>query len=164
MITIRTVVWVARMVGGVVALLGWLFLLATSNTVIWLTHVAGVGPALLRWLLLLATNNIFILTHMVLGVAFALSLLVLGLLQMLTSHLRLLGVMSIAYTLILTALGFTQTGLLEGPMHWLIQVAHVVIGFGGLALVQVISVRDARLRKLHITVSLPRETMPRAIQ
>jgi hypothetical protein len=61
--------------------------------------------------------------------------------------MRLLGATGIVYTLILTALGFTQTGLLVGPMHWLIQTAHVVIGFGALALVQVISVRDARLRR-----------------
>src|SRR5438067_2761679 len=52
--------------------------------------------------------------------------------------MRLLGATGIVYTLILTALGFTQTSLLEGPMHWLIQTAHVLIGFGALALVQVI--------------------------
>jgi hypothetical protein len=84
---------------------------------------------------------------MVLGTTFALSLLALSLIQLLTGRMRLLGATGIVYTLILTALGFTQTGLLGGPMHWLIQTAHVVIGFGALALVQVISVRDARLRR-----------------
>ena len=68
--------------------------------------------------------------------------------------MRLLGASGIVYTLILTALGLTQTSLLVGPMHWLIQTAHVVIGFGALVLVQVISVRDARLRRSAVTVPM----------
>jgi hypothetical protein len=117
-------------------------------------------------LLLIATNNVFILTHMVVGVAFALALLALGLIQLLSGRMRLLGVTGIAYTLILTALGFTQTSLLEGSMHWLIQTAHVVLGLGALVLVQWISIRDARLRKVHATTPLPQqqETMSRAIR
>ena len=98
MFTVRLVIWIARVAGGVAALLGWLFLLATSSIAIWIAHVAVVGPALLGWLLLLATNNVFILTHMVVGVAFAFSLLVLGLLQLLTGRMRLLGATSIAYS------------------------------------------------------------------
>ncbi len=98
------------------------------------------------------------------GIIFALLLLSLSLIQLLTGRMRLLGASGIVYTLILTALGFTQTGLLEGPMHWLIQTAHVVIGFGALALVQVISVRDARLRRSAATVPVPRATVPRAVR
>src|SRR5260370_17789775 len=96
------------------------------------------------------------------GIIFALLLLALSLIQLLTGRMRLLGASGIVYTLILTAFAFTQTGLLEGPMHWLIQTAHVVIGFGALALVQVISVRDARLRRSAATVPVPRATVPRA--
>jgi hypothetical protein len=75
-----------------------------------------------------------------------------------------IGASGIVYTLILTALGFTQTDLLVGPMHWLIQTAHVVIGFGALVLVQVISVRDARLRRSAVTVPVARVTAPRAVR
>jgi hypothetical protein len=75
-----------------------------------------------------------------------------------------IGASGIVYTLILTALGFTQTDLLVGPMHWLIQTAHVVIGFGALVLVQVISVRDARLRRSAAIVPVPRATAPRAVR
>ncbi len=98
------------------------------------------------------------------GIIFALLLLSLSLIQLLTGRMRLLGASGIVYTLMLTALGFTQTSLLEGPMHWLIQTAHVVIGFGALALVQVISVRDARLRRSAATVPVPRATVPRAVR
>jgi hypothetical protein len=160
----RITIWIARVTGGVAALLGWLFLLATTSIVVWIAHVAGVGPALQEWLLSLAANNAFILTHMVVGVTFALSLLALSLIQLLSGRMRLLGATGIVYMLILTVLGFAQTGLLKGPMHWLIQTVHVVIGFGGIALVQVISVRDARLRRVHTTVPPTQETIPEVVR
>jgi len=162
-ITIRLTILAARVLGTITAILGWLFLLATSNTTIWIAHMlGGGGPQLLGWLSLLVTDSSFILTHMVLGIAFALLLLALSLIQLLTGRMRWLGATGIVYTLILTALGFMQTSLLIGPMHWLIQTAHVLIGFGALVLVQVISVRDARLRRSAATVPVPRAMLPRA--
>jgi hypothetical protein len=163
MSAIRLTIWIARVLGAVTAILGWLFLLADS-TITWIAHVPGVGAQIQGWLHWIATSTGFIFTHMVLGIAFALLLLVLSLMQLLTGRMRLLGASGIVYTLILTALGFTQTGLLVGPMHWLIQTAHVVIGFGGLMLVQVISVRDARLRRSAATVAVPRATALRAVR
>jgi hypothetical protein len=162
-ITMRITIWTTRVLGALTALLGWLFLLANSSTTIWIARMlGGVGTQLLGWLFLLANSISFIFTHMVLGITFALLLLALSLIQLLTGRMRLLGASGIVYTLILTALGFTQTGLLVGPTHWLIQTAHVVIGFGALVLVQVISVRDARLRRNAATVPVPRATAPRA--
>jgi hypothetical protein len=164
-ITIRLTIWSARVLGTVTAILGWLFLLATSSMTIWIAHMlGGLTTQLLGWLLVLTTSSNFILTHMVLGITFALLLLALSLIQLLSGRMRWLGVSGIVYTLILTVLGFTQTSLLIGPMHWLIQTAHVVIGFGALALVQVISVRDARIRRSAANISVPRAMVPRAVQ
>ena len=160
---IRLTIWIARVFGVVTAILGWLFLLADSN-ITWIAHVPGVGAQLQGWLYWIANSTGFIFTHMVLGITFALLLLALSLIQLLTGRMRLLGASGIVCTLILTALGFTQTGLLVGPMHWLIQTAHVVIGFGALVLVQVISLRDARLRRSAATAPVPRATAPRAVR
>ena len=151
------------MLGIVTAILGWLFLLADSN-ITWIAHVPAIGTQLQGWLHWIANSTGFIFTHMVLGIAFALLLLILSLIQLLSGRMRLLGASGIVYTVILTALGFTQTGLLVGPMHWLIQTAHVVIGFGALVLVQVIGIRDARLRRSTATVPVPRASVPRAVQ
>ncbi len=161
---IRLTIWSARVLGAVTALLGWLFLLADSNFATWIARMPGVVTQLLEGLDWIAQSTGFIFTHMVLGITFALLLLALSLVQLLTGRMRVLGASGIVYTLILTILGFTQTGLLVGPMHWLIQTAHVVIGFGGIALVQVISVRDARLGKVRTTVPRPRETVSGAIR
>ena len=163
MSALRLTIWSARVLGIATAILGWLFLLADSN-VTWIAHVPGIGTQLQGWLNWIANSTGFISTHMVLGIAFAVLLLALSLIQLLTGRMRLLGASGIVYTLILTALGFTQTGLLVGPMHWLIQTAHVVIGFGALVLVQVISVRDARLRRSAAIVPVPRVTAPRAVR
>ena len=160
---IRLTIWIARVFGVVTAILGWLFLLADSN-ITWIAHVPGVGTQLLGWLHWIANSTSFIFTHMVLGITFALLLLALSLIQLLSGRMRLLGASGIVYTAILMAMGFTQTGLLVGPMHWLIQTAHVVIGFGALVLVQVISVRDARLRRSAAIVPVPRAAAPRAVQ
>lgn len=164
MSAIRLTIWLARVLGAVTAILGWLFLLANSNMATWLVRVPEVGTQFLVWLSSITNSTNFIFTHMVLGITFALLLLALSLVQLLSGRMRLLGASGIVYTLILTALGFTQASLLVGSMHWLIQTAHVVIGFGALALVQVISVRDARLRKNAVSVPVPRATALRAVR
>lgn len=163
MSAIRLTIWSARLLGVATAILGWLFLLADSN-ITWIAHVPAIGTQLQGWLSWIANSTSFIFTHMVLGITFALLFLALSLIQLLTGRMRLLGASGIIYTLILTALGFTQTSLLVGPMHWLIQTAHVVIGFGALVLVQLIGVRDARLRRSAATVPIPRATAPRAVR
>jgi hypothetical protein len=163
MSAIRLTIWSARVLGIATAILGWLFLLAESN-ITWIARVPAIGTQLQGWLYWIANSTGFIFTHMVLGIAFALLLLALSLIELLTGRMRLLGASGIVYTLILTFLGFTQTGLLVGPMHWLIQTAHVVIGFGALVLVQVIGVRDARLRRSAASVPVSRATAPRAVR
>ena len=161
---LRLTIWSARVLGIASAMLGWLFFLADSSIATWIARVPGVGAQLQAGLSWIATRDSFIFTHMVLGISFALLLLALSLIQLLTGRMRLLGASGIVYTLILTALGFTQTSLLVGPMHWLIQTAHVVIGFGALVLVQVISARDARLRRSAAPVPVPRATALRAVR
>ena len=163
MSAIRLTIWSARLLGVATAILGWLFLLADSN-ITWIAHVPAIGTQLQGWLNWIANSTGFIFTHMVLGIAFALLLLALSLIQLLTGRMRLLGASGVVYTLILTALGFTQTSLLVGPMHWLIQTAHVVIGFGALVLVQVIGVRDAPLRRSAAIVPVPRASASQAVR
>ena len=164
MSALRLTIWSARVLGIATAILGWLFLLAGSSIATWIARVPAIGMQLQGWLSWIANSTGFIFTHMLLGIAFALLLLALSLIELLTGRMRLLGASGIVYTLILTVLGFTQTGLLVGPMHWLIQTAHVVIGFGAFVLVQVIGVRDARLRRSAATVPVPRATAPRAVR
>src|SRR5215468_10729811 len=86
-ITLRLTIWTVRVLGAVTALLGWLFLLATSSISIWIAHMLGeLGTQFLGWLLFFATSSSFTLTHMVLGITFAILLLALSLIQLLTGR------------------------------------------------------------------------------
>jgi hypothetical protein len=48
---------------------------------------------------------------------------------------------------ILPVFGLTQSRLLVGNMHWLIQVARLLVGLGALTLIQVIYARYERLKQ-----------------
>jgi hypothetical protein len=100
---------------------------------------------LLFWI----TQISFISIHMLLGLTGALSLLVLGTVAVFTRGLRPLGAGSMVYAFIVPAFGLTQSLILVGNLHWLIQTAHLLVGIGAMALAQVIDKRYQRLRHPH---------------
>lgn len=108
--------------------------------------VAGLG-ALTLGLLFWIANIDFISLHMLFGLTVALSLLTLGVVGVLTSGMRLLGVIGIIYALLVPAFGVTQATLLVGSLHWLIQAAHLLVGLGALALAGILGTRYLRLKQ-----------------
>ena len=74
-------------------------------------------------------------THEGFGILGVLGLFILGGLAVLTRGNRRLGVGSILYAFLIPAFGFTQTMILGGSLHWLIQVAHFLIGLGAMMLI-----------------------------
>ena len=85
--------------------------------------------------------------HILFGVIGVLSLLMLGLVAVFTRGLRLLGVGSIVYALIVFAFGMSQDMILEGNLYWLTQAAHLLVGIGAMALALAI---DKRYRYLKL--------------
>ena len=57
-----------------------------------------------------------------------------GVILVLTSKIRLLGVGTMAYALLIPALGLTQVFILAGGLHWLIQALHLLVGIGAMYL------------------------------
>ena len=113
--------------------------------IVWIARIAGVG-ALLLGLLFWIVQIDLISVHMLLGIAFGLALLLLSIGMLFTAGMRLLGAIGIVYAFILPIFGLTQTRLLIGNLHWLIQVAHLLLGLGALTLVQGIYTRYVRLK------------------
>jgi uncharacterized membrane protein YuzA (DUF378 family) len=72
--------------------------------------------------------------HLMLGLAGVLALLALGTVAAVTSGIRVLGVGSMIYAFVVPALGMTQARLLVGDRHWLVQVAHLLVGIGAMYL------------------------------
>ena len=111
----------------------------------WIARVA-LMVTLVLGLLFWKTDMSLISLHMLFGLIGVLSLLVLGMVAVFTRGLRLLGVGSMVYALIVLASGPTQDMFLVGNLHWLIQAAHLLVGIGAMAVALVIDKRYRRLK------------------
>jgi hypothetical protein len=111
----------------------------------WIARVA-LMVTLVLGLLFWITDMSLISLHMLFGLIGVLSLLVLGMVAVFTRGLRLLGVGSMVYALMVLASGPTQDMILVGNLHWLIQTAHLLVGIGAMAVALVIDKRYRRLK------------------
>jgi hypothetical protein len=112
----------------------------------WVAGLAGLGAlalGLLFWIAQVDDINI----HMLFGLTVALALLVLSIMMVATRGMRLLGAVGIVYAFILPVFGLTQSGILIGSLHWLIQAAHLLVGLGALALAGIMATRYIRLKR-----------------
>jgi hypothetical protein len=72
--------------------------------------------------------------HMALGVAVVLSMWVLAGLALRRGLSPGLAIGAAVWGLTTLALGPTQTRLLQGDLHWIVQVAHLLLGLGAIVL------------------------------
>ncbi|HEX8033672.1 MAG TPA: hypothetical protein VF510_07480 [Ktedonobacterales bacterium] len=93
-----------------------------------LALMAALLLGLLHWIFHISFINI----HMGLGITGAVGLLTLGVVAVFTRGMRWLGVGSIVYAVILPVFGMTQSRILPGNLHWLIQMAHLAVGIGAM--------------------------------
>lgn len=118
----------------------------TVSIVEWVLRIAGLGAlvlGLLFWFFQVDLINI----HMLFGLTVALTLLIISLLAVFTKGMRVLGIIGIVYAFILPVFGLNQMLLLTGNLHWLIQVAHLLVGIGALAYAGTLGVRYKRLKQ-----------------
>lgn len=95
----------------------------------WIAQIPGLSM-FLRLLLQIRVTGI----HEVLGIIGAFTFFLLALIAAWTRKLRPLGVLSIVYALLVVAFGLTQSRLLVGNLHWLIQIVHLLVGIGAMYL------------------------------
>ena len=121
-------------------------------------QLAGVGAitlGLLNWFFHIS----FIEIHMLFGVFVTLALLISGIVAIFTTRLRVLGVIAIVLACIVPVFGRTQILILVGDFHWLIQVAHLVVGATAVILTERICGQYMRIKqklvagKAAVTVS-----------
>lgn len=105
-----------------------------------ITGIAGLLALALGLLYWFAAANV-IQVHMILGLLVTLGLLSLGVIALLTRGMRPLGAAAVVYALFVPAFGMTQATILPGELHWLIRLAHLLVGIGALALMGAISAR-----------------------
>lgn len=112
----------------------------------WVLRIAGLG-ALVLGLLFWFFQVDLISIHMLFGLAVALTLLIISLMAVFTKGMHLMGIIGIVYAFLLPVFGLKQMLLLIGGLHWLIQVAHLLVGIGALALAGIMGMRYKRLRQ-----------------
>lgn len=117
---IRGLQWLSRLVGACELTLG---------LVIWFVGLSSVS------------------LHILLGSVMALILLIVGAIALPVKEARVLGIIGILYAFILPGFGMVQMSLLIGPLHWLVQVLHLLIGVGAIAVVHLIGARYLKLKK-----------------
>lgn len=122
-------------------------MMITVRVIQWIARIAWLCALILGLLYWTRINTSLVDFHMLLGLTLTLSLLIMSIIAMFTRGIRLLGVGGFVYALIIPVFGMTQAGLLMGDWHWLIQVAHLLVGIGGIALVQAQSTRFEQSRQ-----------------
>lgn len=119
--------------------------MTTVRVFVWIARIAGLGALTLGLLFWIAQVDL-ISFHMLFGLSLAISMLVLSIIMLFTRGMRVLGIVGIIYTFVLPIFGETQVTLLVGNLHWLIQAAHLLVGLGALAFVQLIYTRYGHVR------------------
>src|SRR5436190_6950373 len=84
---------------------------------------------------------------MLFGLIVTLTLLVMSIIAVSTRGMRAGGIAGIIYALIVPVFGVTQFDILTGNLHWLIQIAHMLVGIGAVALAGAISTRYTALKR-----------------
>ena len=121
--------------------------MSTVRIIQWIAGIAGLGALVLGLLIWFAQANVVLPVHMILGLIVTLGLLILAIMAVFKSELRVLGAIGIIYALIIPVFGLTQFNLLVGDLHWLIRIAHLLVGIGAMALIGNIAARYMRLKR-----------------
>ncbi len=117
---------------GLISLISRVALMVTLGLglAFWLAQLFG-WDGLLVLLAQIGFPNI----HEWFGTLGVLGLFTLGSVAVFTKGNRLLGAGSMIYAVLVPVFGLTQTLLLVNDLHWVIRVAHLLVGIGAMVLV-----------------------------
>jgi hypothetical protein len=116
-----------------------------TNIALWTVRVTGPVQVVLGLLFWSGHALTLVSMHMLIGIVFVLGVLVLAG----TAAWARLGlvpvVLSIALGLVIPVFGITQTRLLPGPAHWMVQLTHLLIAMAAMG----VAARLARFTLSH---------------
>jgi uncharacterized membrane protein YczE len=85
--------------------------------------------------------------HMTMGVVFVLALMALAVLSARRGAPAGLVAATLAWSVVIPAFGMVQMGILPGPAHWIIRLAHLLTGVVGMGLAGAVYARVAARMK-----------------
>ncbi len=102
-----------------------------AQTVLRITGAIQIILGLLFW-----TGNAYSLipVHILSGLILVLALWTLAVVALITGANRGLALVAIVWGVIVPVLGLTQSGLLQGSLHWIIEVIHLLVGLAAIGI------------------------------
>jgi len=118
----------------------------TARIVQIIVGLAGLCALVLGLLIWIANIDLTDI-HMLFGLLVTLGLLVMSIIALTVRELRIWGIVGIFYAIILPIFGDSQSTILVGNLHWLIETLHMLVGIGAIALTSLIGARYTRLKR-----------------
>jgi hypothetical protein len=113
----------------------------------WLIRITGAVQVVLGVLFWFTQKDGLIPDHILVGSALVLSLGILGVLAAQAGVDRRWTALAIAWGLIVVILGLTQTRILPGPAHWVIELLHLLIGMGAIGQGEGLAARVRQIKR-----------------
>ena len=108
--------------------------------------LAGLCALVLGLLIWIANSDLTDI-HMLFGLLVTLGLLVMSIIALTAPGLRIWGMVGIVYAIILPIFGESQSNVLVGNLHWLIQTLHTLVGIGAIVLTGALGARYRTLKR-----------------
>jgi len=110
-----------------------------------LVGIAGLCALVLGLFIWIANSDLSDI-HMLFGILVTLGLLVMSIIALTAWRLRIWGLVGIVYAIILLIFGESQSNMLAGNLHWLIQALHTLVGIGAIVLTGFLGARYRTLK------------------
>ncbi|MGH7712678.1 MAG: hypothetical protein ACREOG_15410 [Gemmatimonadaceae bacterium] len=107
---------------------------STTLVTMWLVRIVGIWQIVSGILIWMGRGATLVPLHMNTGYLVILGLWILAVLAWRATSKPAVAIVALLYGLLVIALGMTQARLLVGPMHWVIQVLHLVLGVAALGM------------------------------
>ena len=111
-----------------------------------LVGIAGLCALVLGLFIWIANSDLSDI-HMLFGILVTLGLLVMSIIALTAWRLRIWGLVGIVYAIILLIFGESQSNVLAGNLHWLIQALHTLVGIGAIVLTGFLGARYRTLKR-----------------
>jgi Gpi18-like mannosyltransferase len=80
--------------------------------------------------------------HRTVGVVYVVLLLVLAIIALVQRRTVKVALFAIVWGFVIAAVGFAQQGILVGDLHWIVRVAHLIIGLAAMPIAERLAPRS----------------------
>ena len=120
----------------------------TATTIFnWLIRITGLFQLIIGVIFWVNQDDNLVPFHLLVGVILVFSLWIMAFLAARAGVGWKMTALAFVWGLVVAILGLTQTQILPGNLHWLIEVLHLLLGLGAIGLGEGLSARIKRLQQ-----------------